>query len=154
MRGRLLIDTNLLVLLTVGTASRAFIAAHKRTMAYGADDFELLTTLVAEAESLVTTPHILSETSNLVRQFRMPGRALILDALRDFIVSVGEIQVPAAEAALRPEFRSLGLADSAAIAAQARDLTLLTDDLDLYVASLALGHEPVNFTHERRSRLG
>ncbi|KQT60112.1 hypothetical protein ASG52_18495 [Methylobacterium sp. Leaf456] len=69
-----LLDTNLLVLLTVGRASPAFVEVHKRTRSDRSEDMPLLETLLAKADRIVTTPHVLGETSNLIRQFQEPGR--------------------------------------------------------------------------------
>ena len=40
------------------------------------------------------------------------------------------------------------------LAIEAGDITLLTDDFDLYRASLAAGRQPINFSHERETWLG
>ncbi len=77
---RCLLDTNLLVLLIVGRASPAFVGAHKRTHSYRSEDLPLLEALLAKAARIVTTPHVLGETSNLIRQFQEPGSGRIVAA--------------------------------------------------------------------------
>lgn len=153
--GRLIaIDTNLLVLLVVGSASEGYIARHKRTNTYAADDFRLLRQILLTADGLVFTPHVLAETSNLVRQFSRPGVDAIVNVLRRMIEQAREVVVTGVEAVRRPEFRYLGLTDAALLAIEAGDITLLTDDFDLYRASLAAGRQPINFSHERETWLG
>lgn len=151
MRGCLL-DTNLLVLLTVGRASPTFLEAHKRTRGYRPEDLPLLEALLANAARLFTTPHVLCETSNLIRQFQEPGRGRIGEVFRDFAIKACEIHIPCATALARPEFSRLGVTDAGILAAQRDDISLVTDDLDLYLASVATGLDAINFTHERARR--
>lgn len=152
MRGRVLVDTNLLVLLIVGKTSMRFVDVHKRTRAYTIDDYILLESLVSGAVAHVTTPNILSETSNLIRQFDGRPLAAVMSVFKIFIRSCSEIYVPSKEAVEYRHFDRLGLTDSAILELQHGDVTLLTDDLDLYLAS-ALSHKKViNFTHERERR--
>lgn len=145
----LLIDTNLLVLLVVGFASPSFIEGHRRTRAYTLDDFRLLRDLVAREEIVRTTPHVLAETSNLARQFAEPGRARISAVLAGLIGSSIEVHLPAQQVVQDPDFTKLGLTDAAVLLAQDGETTLLTDDLDLYVASVTRGLKAVNFSHLR-----
>ena len=150
----LAIDTNLLVLLTVGTASESFIARHKRTQAYTAADFLLLQTLIAGADGVLFTPHVLAETSNLIRQFGNPGLRDILVVFRGVVERTREVFVRSADAVRRPEFRYLGLTDAGLLTIEEDDVMLLTDDFDLYRASLSSGRRPINFSHERETWLG
>ncbi|GAB6843357.1 putative nucleic acid-binding protein [Methylorubrum rhodinum] len=149
-----LLDTNLLVLLTVGRASPAFVEVHKRTRSYRSEDLPLLEELLAKAARIVTTPHVLSETSNLIRQFQEPGRGRIVEAFRDFAFQAEETHVPCAEAFAQPDFVRLGLTDAGILAALRDDVGLVTDDLDLYLASVTAGRDAINFTHERARRFG
>ncbi|MCE9593466.1 MAG: hypothetical protein K8S98_04670 [Planctomycetes bacterium] len=63
-----LVDSNLVVLHGIGSADPAWIAKHKRTAEFTASDFELLTEFLSRFEQLLTTPNILTEVSNRVRQ--------------------------------------------------------------------------------------
>jgi hypothetical protein len=70
-RGRgALVDANLLVLLLVGRVNRHRIAGFKRTSSYTVQDYVLLEQLVAYVGGVVTTPHVLAQTSDLTD---MPG---------------------------------------------------------------------------------
>lgn len=148
----LLLDTNLLVLLIVGSASRTFIPFHKRTRAYTIDDYILLGTFVS-ATTLVTTPNILSETSNLIRQFGDPHRSQVIDVFAAFSHEVEEVYIPSADAVRGREFRRFGLTDAAILSTLSGDVTLVTDDLDLYMAAALAGQRVINFAHERESLL-
>jgi hypothetical protein len=48
MKGAVVIDTSLMVLLIVGSASRDYIARHKRFCGYTVDDFDVLGLLLSE----------------------------------------------------------------------------------------------------------
>ena len=63
----LLIDTNLLVLLTTGTLNTSYIEGHKRTGHYTVEDFDLLLAIIDQFQFLVVIPNILTEASNLLK---------------------------------------------------------------------------------------
>lgn len=144
-----LLDTNLLVLLIVGSASRRYIGVHKRTRVYSPDDFDRLRRRLDQATGLLTTPNILSEASNLARQIREPARSVIGAVLQRFIASSAETYVESSKAASHPSYLRLGLTDAAILEAQTDDVVLLTDDLDLYLASARAGRAVINFSHDR-----
>ncbi|KAF0165241.1 MAG: hypothetical protein FD157_1593, partial [Rhodocyclaceae bacterium] len=68
----ILIDTNLLVLYVVGTASRSYIEKHKRLTEFVVEDYDALLKLINNASAVFVTPHTLAETSNLARYIGEP----------------------------------------------------------------------------------
>jgi len=64
-RAGLLVDTNLLVLLAVGTVNRSRIETFKRTRQYTQNDFDLLVRVLNNFGRLFTVAHVLAEVSNL-----------------------------------------------------------------------------------------
>ena len=64
-RNGLLIDSNLFLLWVVGSTNESRIARFNRTQKYSVEDFRLLRILVHEFQEVVTSPHILTELSNL-----------------------------------------------------------------------------------------
>src|SRR3954447_22368769 len=62
----LLIDTNVLVLLVVGTWDRSAIRAHRRTRQFAPADFDLLEFQMRRYARVLTTPGVLTEVSNLM----------------------------------------------------------------------------------------
>lgn len=145
----LLLDSNLLVLLVVGLASSELIGRHKRLKAYSASDFQLLSTYLSMASAVMLTPNTLTETSNLVRNIEKPAKTRIGLVLNSFVLNAGETYVAGAAAVARPEFFRLGLTDSALLAPEFSELTLLTADLQLYLAALRAGRSAINFNHLR-----
>lgn len=149
----LLIDTNLLLLFVVGTASREFIPRHKRLKQFTIDDFDLLVDVVSRAQSVLVSPNILTETSNLAAYIAEPARTRIFEKLRQVIAVNTEAYVPSKVAARREEFVRLGLTDATLIEAASTEIAVLTTDLDLYLAVKAQGASAVNFNHLRDSQL-
>jgi len=148
--GLLLIDTNLLVLFVVGTASKEYIAKHKKLTAFTVEDYDRLVKIIARASEVLVTPNTLTETSNLAAYINEPARSKVLNVLRTVIASASqERYVPSSVAAERKEFVRLGLADAALLEIAAKDVTLLTTDFDLYNIALAKGAQALNFNHLR-----
>lgn len=150
--GALLIDANLLLVLVVGTVDREEVARFKRTRAYSAEDFDRLLAVAARYSQVVVTPHVLTEVSNLAGQLQEHLRVRAFSTLAQLVPTFDE-QFSASSALVRERlFGRLGLTD-AAVAAVARDyragLTVLTADLDLYLALSAGGATAINFNHVR-----
>lgn len=144
-----IVDTNLLVLLVVGSVSEAHIARHRRTKIYDPDAFRLLVSVVGQAPSLIVTPHVLSETSNLIRQCGEPLASSLGRWFTDFVTRTSEEHREACALVQRPEHIRLGLTDVGILEVQVAGASLLTDDNGLYLASLAAGRAAVNFSHLR-----
>lgn len=152
-RRAVILDTNLLVLFVVGVASPDYIATHKRLRAYTNSDFTLLKELLKPANRVIVTPHVLAETSNMAGHANEPARTHIMKTFRGLLAKLDERHRPCVEVAERPEFVVLGLADAALLALDDSDATLLTADLDLYLAARRAGRPAVNFTHHKATYL-
>jgi len=149
-----LLDTNLLLLLLVGTLSPNLIGG-KRTNRYQARHFHILSELLTNFKRIVTTPHILTEVSNL------GGQELKDKALEMFYVLlqhptwlnvevtdtwIDERHVPRNE----PEsllIRRFGLTDAAIIKLCGQPLLLISDDFALVGSIQKRGGDAINFNH-------
>lgn len=149
----ILLDTNLLVLYVVGTASREYIPKHKRLKEFTVDDYDLLLGKISLASSVLVTPNTLTETSNLAAYIGEPAKSAVFQVLRSVIAESNETYIPSRTAAGRDEFIRLGLTDSAIIEASLHEVVLLTTDLDLYVAATSKGIPAINFNHLREQYL-
>ena len=145
----LLVDTNLLVLLFVGAVDERAIARHRRTTTYDVAAFRLLATIVRQAQSIIVTPHVLTETSNLIRQCGEPLAGRLGAGLAVFVSQATERVSASLDLVRDAQHLRLGLTDTAVLDAQTRGAVLLTDDNGLYLASLAAGHAAINFAHLR-----
>jgi hypothetical protein len=147
----IILDTNLLLLFVVGTASPKYIAMHKKLKSYANEDFLLLARLLSSAAQIVVTPNTLTETSNLAGYIADPALTHIFLVLRQLITSdaTKEQLVGSEIAAARPEFIRLGLTDSVLLHIANDSNMLLTADVGLYLAALASGKKAANFNHFR-----
>ncbi len=146
MRKTLVLDANLLVLLTVGLADARFIARHKRLNPnYRKEHLDDLLEIIKRWPELATTTHALTEASNLLRQCADPMRSQIMIELARLIKSSGELTPEASQAADAPEFIRLGLTDAAFTLLDPERYVIATVDLDLIVALEVRGFEVVNF---------
>ena len=144
------LDTNLFVLLVVGSESRDLITKHRRLEHYSAEDYDILSKLLDEADQLFVTPNTLTETSNLVSQHGEPERSLLMKQLRFLIHGSQEVVVASTEASSNARFEKLGLTDAALLEAVTTDTPLLTVDLGLYLAAIESGEErAINFNPYR-----
>lgn len=122
----LLIDTMLLTLFVVGTASQDYVNKHRRLRPYGRDDFDLLASNLSRASDLIVTPNILTETSNWVKMIGEPARSDIAATFQQFIGVFQERYVTSSEAALDAEFSRFWLTDSATLRELANGYVLWT----------------------------
>jgi rRNA-processing protein FCF1 len=143
-----LVDTNLLVLHLVGNVNKSRISSFKRTGAYNAKDFDLLERLLGHFGKLVTTPHVLTEVSNLTD---LPGKELhTIRALFKAEVEVMEERHQESREIVRDVcFERLGLADAAIAVLCRQDVLVLTADLELWAALQSRGVDCLNFNHVR-----
>lgn len=151
---RILIDTNLLILLVVGGTDTALIVKHKRTRSFEPDDYVLLVSMLSSFDKIVVTPHILAETSNLIAQTDEVTRDRLRRTFANLIPLQDEVHHPASNTILHQAFLRLGLADCAILDLVDDDLSLITTDLDIYLqASKQHPDSAINFNHVRQSRL-
>ncbi|MEZ0543117.1 hypothetical protein [Fibrella arboris] len=150
----LLIDTNLLVLLTIGTLSVDEISEDKRTRQYTVDDFYLLLRIIDNCQSVVLTPNILTEASNLLEGVSYKG----IDALsvlkgvaeRSEEQYMNSLSIMQAHAKIYTKF---GLSDAVIYAMAQEDFAVVTQDLKLYSYLEGMGLNVLNFNNFRTGNL-
>jgi hypothetical protein len=146
---KLLLDTNLLILLVIGLTDSTQIERFKRTRAYTRTDYELLRDFVNGYGALVTTPNVLTETSNLAGQLAEPLRGRVLAVLAGFISGAEERYYASRALTEERVYLQLGLTDTAVKRAAGERVSILTDDLPLYGRLASEGAEVFNFHHLR-----
>jgi hypothetical protein len=147
------IDTNLLVLLVVGSASRDYIARHKRLDGYTVRHFDDLVALISVFSEIVLLPQIVAEVSNLVRQIEGGPQRRIQSALRTLIENCREFPAESLSGALREEFLELGITDSVVLHFCSLDMeglhpTLITSDSRLADVGHSLGYSIIDYKQE------
>ncbi len=144
----LLIDTNLLLLYLVGRTNKNRILTFKRTQRYTIEDFELVELLIAQFATLITTPHVLTELSNLgTLQGTELSRLRIL--FKETVEHTQEFYDESRHIVSDAAFNRLGLADAAITTLCRRSMLVLTDDLPLYLGLTQRGVDVINFNHIR-----
>jgi hypothetical protein len=146
---KLLVDSNILLLYIVGSLSLDRIARHKRTDTFTVEDYWRLSKLLDQFGGIVVTPNVLTEVSNLLAYTDERSRLLLLAWLGSRVAALDERYVPSREAVEAAEFSRLGLTDASILSCPTQDLTVLTDDIHLYLALQRKGAEVINFNHLR-----
>ena len=128
-----LLDSNLLLVFLAGSFDPSLFGSFKRISDYTLNDYDLLVRLLSFFKTLLTTPHILTEVSNLANslpEWLKPdwhrNIAALIASEQDHS-SLKEQWTPAIELAKMPEFVAFGITD-AALAKLASDALVVTED--------------------------
>jgi hypothetical protein len=143
-----LVDTNLLVLLLVGTVNRQRILNFKRTGDFTPEDYDLLVRLVVWFGKIFSTPHVLSQVSDLTD---LTGHELTaVRAIFKALVEQIEEEYDVSQTLMKdPLYQRFGLTDSAIGAVCCRGILVVTTDSRLHVALQERNIDALNFNHIR-----
>lgn len=150
----LLIDTNLLVLLVVGSLNADQISTYKRTTRYSAEDYRLLLSFVDQFKVVLTTPNILTEASNLLEGYAYADQQA-LTLLERFAQGTHEVfydSVPTMNIYSK-SYIKFGLSDAVIHRVGADNYIVLTDDLNLCAYLQGQGLLAINFSNLRTDPL-
>jgi rRNA-processing protein FCF1 len=145
------IDTQLLLLLWIGSFDRSLVGRFKRIQRYEETDFDLLSNIVARCPRLVTTPNVLTEVGNLAGQLPEEIANEFRGEFRLVVKKMDERLLKSAEVVEDDAFLRLGLADSTIINLARQNMLVLTDDFPLYAQLIEEKLHAINFTHVRAS---
>jgi len=148
-RKRLLLDTNLLLLWLVARTNPRVLFEFKRVQNFTYSDIVLLREIAARYGEHVTTPHLLSETSNFVEQAPSHRREMLTAELRDYIHETHEVYHPAILLSDSPQFVTFGLSDSA-LFELGSDVVAVTTDYHLATAIATAGGDSIYFSASKR----
>jgi hypothetical protein len=149
--GTVLVDSNLLLLYLVGKCDPRIIPRFVRTQKYTIKDFELLSKILDRVfKTVLTTPNILTEVSNLATKLSENQRPSFFDAMKEHVTLLDERYCQSITAIADRQYRTLGLTD-AVVLNLCPNVLVLTDDLPLYQSIASRGHDVINFTHVRVS---
>jgi len=147
------VDTNLLVLLVVGSVNRRRIGQFKRTSSFEEKDYDLLRDLL-RGYRIFSLAHVLSEMSNLT-DLSGDEQAQARQILREAICAIEEPIMPSRTAVQNSVYTRLGLTDAAIVeSARTHGCAVLTNVLDLTLALQQQDLPAANFTHYRAAILG
>ena len=138
MQPKILLDANLLLLLLIGSFDPRLLTSFKRVSTFSKGDLQLLVSF-ASARQIVTTPHVLTEVSNLANALPQKTRTAWFRHFARFAERFEEVYLPLTTVAGSPIFASFGLTD-AAISMLGTDVALVTEDgrLRSYLAQTGL----------------
>ncbi|HKQ08607.1 MAG TPA: PIN domain-containing protein [Blastocatellia bacterium] len=145
----LLIDTNILLLLFIGSYDQNLIRNFKRTVQFTIEDYDLLVVLLRPFNKLVTTPNILTEVTNLSGQLGEPARSSYFRTFAEGIKLLEEEYVESQKIAGHAEFVKIGLTDVGIWTVSEGNYLVLTDDFKLSQLLGSKGVDVINFNHLR-----
>ncbi len=150
-RKGILVDANLLVVLLVGKLGPAHLKNCRATKSksFTPDDFSLLEQGVAKFDTLVTTPHILTEVSNLAGSLPEPLLGEFRAEFRKVVERFSEQTRAAKEIAQDGHFLRFGLTDTAISMIAPGRYLVLSDDLPLCSLLQRRSVDVINFNHVR-----
>ena len=150
-RKGILVDANLLVVLLVGKLGPAHLKNCRATKSksFTPDDYSLLVQGVTKFDTLVTTPHILTEVSNLAGGLPEPLLGEFRAVFRAVVESMSEQSRPAREIAWDAQFLRFGLTDTAITLIAPGRYLVLTVDLPLCGLLQRRKVDVINFNHFR-----
>lgn len=142
----IIVDTNILVLLFVGATNPALIPTFNRTKNFTIEDYETLQALLGPEPVILTTPHIITETSNFLGYLTNPEHDRCFELFAQAVSAFREYFLPSKELAETGEFQRFGVTDAGLIQLAAQYLILTIDfPLSNYVSTR--GVDIVNFNY-------
>jgi len=142
-----ILDTNLLLLLWCADFDPELLGSFKRLKTYSKKDLELLRDTLKHFPILRTTPHVLTEVSNLANSLPSRRKEEWAEYFGSRLETIPEEWIPAKSIATEPSF-FLGLTD-AGLGILASSHVILTMDFPLsnYLETMRLN--VINFNHLR-----
>lgn len=152
LRSGVLVDTNLLLVYFVGlydsVSGYQVINNFKYTKGrYDTGDFDVLIALLERFDTRITTPHILTEVSNMLGQLSDPARTTCFELLKQTIPSLHELSISSTQLSDDEAFLKFGIADTAIRKVAEDSYLVLTDDFRLAGYLDRIGIDALNFHH-------
>jgi rRNA-processing protein FCF1 len=147
---KVILDTNTLLLLIVGTASISYIRDFKPTHAFSNNDFDLLVLLLNDVEEIVTIPQVIAETSNhLSKGFKsVQIRQHVWAEFQAFIQNTREVYRDSAEGSKDSAFTRLGITDAILAVLSKEAFVVVTCDAPLFHEIKGRDFPAINFYYE------
>jgi hypothetical protein len=144
-----LIDTNLLIGYLIGSLNPQHLHNCRATKAFSVEDFELLNKFIAQFRSIVTTPHVLTEVSNLAGKLPESLHIPFRTVFQLLIDRLSEESEPSKAISVKEDFLRFGLTDTAISMIAPGRYLVLTDELALAGMLNKRGVHVLNFNHLR-----
>ena len=141
------VDTNLMVLIIVGTYDINKIESFRATRKYSPAIYNAVIEIVHHFPSRYTTPNIFTEVDNLSKQVDKTEWEAISFALNTIIATLMEVPTPTIHLASHPLHCSVGITDCSILNLAAEGMLVLTDDLPLSSQVRAMGRDVINVSN-------
>lgn len=148
----ILIDTNALLVLIIGSINRKLISKHKRTSIYDEQDFYNLLSRIGDFSKLVILPNIWTELDNLLNNFQKDYKYKYCGIVKKLSKEITEIYIETNIGTQSDWFYKLGLTDSLIIYHGKNCNFIITGDSTL--ADLARANQIIvyDLVEERNNR--
>jgi len=141
------IDSNLLLLFTIGSYNLELIKKFKRTSKFNRGDFQDICWIVNYFDKIITTPHILTEVSNLSNQLQDKCKDIYFNVFFEKLKILEEKNIPLRKAMEDTKIRKYGLSDAVIHTIANDKYLIITDDFPLSSILLSKGVDVINFNH-------
>ena len=148
-RSGILIDTNIILLLFVGSFSLKLLSDFKRTQEFTQEDYEILTRFLEPFNKRITTPNIMTEVYNLSNQLPNHLKPAYFANFGNVSRTFEETYTPSSDITRTTQFLSLGLTDAGIYLTAQKGYLVLTEDFHLSQTLAAYGLKVLNFNHLR-----
>lgn len=126
-----IIDTNTLIILILGSINPSIINSHKRTSIYDPSDYELILKLIGDIKSLLVLPNIWTEVDNLLNGQSGNIKNEYIKLLRYITEQSTEQYLISKDISAKQTIYDLGLTDSAILEIAKDCKLLITSDSNL-----------------------
>lgn len=147
-----LVDTDLYLLWLAGTLNKDLIGNTRRLKHFDLNAYQVLECYLSNFQRFVTTPSVITETSNLIGSGKRELTPGLTELLRRLVLISEDYQTASHEIVKDPAFLKLGFAGTACKIAASNGLLLLTDDRPLAQYCDKQRLDVVNFNHIRLER--
>jgi hypothetical protein len=127
-RRAILLDSNLLLLMITGSFDVRLIGTFKRLSGFTVRDFEILSLLASEFETVVSTLHVLTEVNGLADKLPSWSKPEWYEHFARGIQMLEERHIPAKALSALPEFRIFGITDAVLSLVAGETLFVTADD--------------------------
>ena len=134
------VDSEILILYVVGSKAPNLIGKNKLTANFDENDFIIVSRFIESFNLKITSPHILTEVSDLLGEsndFHI--------ILKEYINRAEELFLSSEEVAESESFLKFGLADSAMLEISKNSYLIFTADNRFYGYLTTMGIDAVNF---------
>jgi hypothetical protein len=143
---KVLLDTNVLMLLLAGHAAPELIGDSKRLKSFSVADFNRLTALCRPFGAYVTLTSILTEVSNLLDIGKHRASSMT-QALQSYVRNAEELLVASLPVIESSAFGRLGLTDATILLSLRPDTTVITVDFALMGLLADMRIPAINLRH-------